>query len=174
MQGVHLTQAFETLHVDLAFLLLRLDTVKYTLLFGFIQSVVHVLAHIDTIKRWHGYIHVSRRYQGPEMAHKKGADQGSDMQAVGIGIRQNTNLVVTQGRQVITHRVDTQRYRNIVHFLRRQNFLGIHFPGVQNFAAQGQDGLEHPVPRLLRRATGGVALHQEQFAAHGVLPGTIR
>ena len=61
-----------------------------------------------------------------------------------------------------------------MHFLRRQNLLGVHFPGVQNLAAQGQDGLELPVPRLFCRAASGITLHQEQFAARRILPGTIR
>ena len=61
-----------------------------------------------------------------------------------------------------------------MYFLALQHAGAFHFPRVQDLAAQRHDGLRLAVPRLLRRATGGVAFHQEQFAAGGVLAGAVR
>ena len=60
-----------------------------------------------------------------------------------------------------------------MYFLRTQDFVGIHFPGVQDFTAQRQDGLEFTVAGLLGRAAGGIPFHQKQFAALAVLTGTV-
>ena len=47
--------------------------------------------------------------------------------------------------------------------------MRIHFPRVQDLAAQGHDRLELAVARLLGGAAGGVTLHQEQLAVLRIL-----
>ncbi len=54
-----------------------------------------------------------------------------------------------------------------------QHFAAVHFPGVQDLAAQRHDRLELLVARLLGRAAGGVTLHQEQLGTHRVLPRAV-
>ncbi len=60
-----------------------------------------------------------------------------------------------------------------MHFLAGEHFAAVHFPSVQNFAAQRQDGLKFLVPRLFGRASGGITLDQKQLGARRILPGTI-
>ena len=60
-----------------------------------------------------------------------------------------------------------------MHFRRGQYFLGIHFPGIQDFPPQGQYRLELAVPCLLGGSPRGVALHQEQLPLGGVLGSAI-
>ncbi|MNS58306.1 hypothetical protein D3C72_912210 [compost metagenome] len=60
-----------------------------------------------------------------------------------------------------------------MHFLAGQDFATVHFPGVEDLAAQRQDRLEFLVACLLGRATGRVTLDQEQFGAHRILAGAI-
>ena len=86
---------------------------------------------------------------------------GYTFAAVGIGVGQDTDLVVAQRGQVVTHRIDSQGYRDIVHFLGSENLLGIDFPGIQYLAAQGQDGLKLAAAGLLGRAASGVSLDEE-------------
>ena len=44
---------------------------------------------------------------------------------------------------------------------------------VQNFTAQGQDGLETAVAALFGGAAGGFTFHQVQFAVRGVFLGAV-
>ena len=57
------------------------------------------------------------RHQRPEVAHEQGADQGGDVQAVGVGVRQDADLVVAQAGQVVGGGVDAQRDGDVVHLL---------------------------------------------------------
>ena len=56
-----------------------------------------------------------------------------------------------------------------MHFLGAEHFSGIHLPSVQDLAAQRHHGLELAIPGGLRRATGRVALDQEQLAPVRIL-----
>ena len=96
------------------------------------------------------------------------------MSAVGIGIGENTDLVIAQGAEVIAVGIEADGDGDIMYFLRGEDLLAIDLPGVQNFTAQGHDGLKLATARLLRRTTGGVTLHQKQLRALGLATGTIR
>ncbi|SWI91030.1 Uncharacterised protein [Klebsiella pneumoniae] len=52
-----------------------------------------------------------------EVSDEQRAQQGCNVQTVGVGIRQNTNLAVAQLAQVVAIRVDTDGDRNVMHFL---------------------------------------------------------
>jgi hypothetical protein len=111
-------------------------------------------------------------HQRPEVAHEQGADQRRDVQAVGVGIGEDADLAVAQARQI----VEPGRRRgdgDVVHLLGGEDLAGVHLPGVQDLAAQGQDRLELAVAGLLGAAAGGVALHQEQLGALRVLAGAV-
>jgi hypothetical protein len=73
--------------------------------------------------------------------------------------------VIAQARQVCGARVNAERGRDVVHFLRREDVCGLDFPGVQDLAPQRHDRLERAVARLLGGPAGRVALDQEQLAA---------
>ena len=95
------------------------------------------------------------------------------MQAVGIGVRQNTNLVITQPRKVAGTRLDAERHTDVVHFLRPKHLGRFHFPGIKYFSTQRQNRLKFAVTRLFRRATGGIAFDQKQFRPFGIATGAI-
>ena len=107
------------------------------------------------------------------MLHEQGAQQGGDVQAVGVGIGEDADLAVSQAAQVGAARIDADGHGDVVHLLAAQHLAAVHFPGVQDLAAQRHDGLEFLAARLLGAAAGGVALHQEQLGAHRVLAGAI-
>ena len=76
--------------------------------------------------------------------------------------------MIPQIRQIFRTRRHTDGQADIVHLLGAHEFGLVHFPGVQDFSAQGQDSLELPVTRLLRRAAGRITLNQEKLAALGI------
>ena len=134
---------------------------------------MHLLAEVDAVQRRHGHIDVTGIHQGPEVLHEQGAQQGGDVQAVGVGIGEDADLAVSQAAQVGAARIDADGHGDVVHLLAAQHLAAVHFPGVQNLAAQRHDGLEFLAARLLGTAAGGVTLHQEQLGAHRVLAGAI-
>ena len=95
------------------------------------------------------------------------------MLAVGVGIREDTNLVVAQTRKIAGTRVDTDRHADVVHFLRRTNFARLKLPSVQDLAAQRHDGLKIFVARLLGGAARRVSFDQKEFRARGIIARTV-
>ncbi|MNJ49231.1 hypothetical protein D3C77_444500 [compost metagenome] len=112
--------------------------------------------------------------QRAEMLDEQRAEQGGDVQTVGVGVGQDADLAVTQLAHVGRAGIDADGHGNVVHFLAGQHFAAVDFPGVEDLAAQRQDGLELLVARLLGRTTGRVTLDQKQLGTHRVLPGAVR
>ena len=94
LHWVHLTQTFKALDVWLA--LLTLQLLQHAGFFFFRQRVVDLFTEIDTVQRRQRDVDVPLFHQGTEMSHKQRAQQGGNVQAIGIGIRQNTNFAVAQ------------------------------------------------------------------------------
>ncbi|MNH17217.1 hypothetical protein D3C79_768800 [compost metagenome] len=111
--------------------------------------------------------------QCPEVLNKQRTQQCGDVQTIGVSVGEDANLAIAQLRKVGCPRIDANGHGNVVHFLAGQDFATIYFPGVEDLAAQRQDGLEFLVPRLLGRTTGRVTLDQEQLGTHRVLARTI-
>ena len=107
------------------------------------------------------------------MSKEQSTNQRCDVQPIRIGIRQDTNLLIAQTLEIVTGRVNTQRHRDVMHFLGGKDLFRVHFPGIQNFPAQREDRLERAITRLLCRATGGVALNEKQLTARRVFDRTI-
>ena len=59
------------------------------------------------------------------MSQKQRADQRGDVQAIGVRISQNADLVITQLAQVGAAGLDPQRHGNVIHLLRGENFEGV-------------------------------------------------
>ena len=96
------------------------------------------------------------------------------MQAVGIRVGQNTNLVIAQASKIGAGGIHTNGQRDVVYFLGGQYLTGVDLPRVQNFSAQGHDGLKFSVSSLLGGAASRVTFHQKQFRSGGILAGAVR
>ncbi len=57
------------------------------------------------------------------MAYEQGANQGGNVQTVGVGIREDAHLVIAQAGEVVTGGVDPQGNGDIVYLLRGEDFL---------------------------------------------------
>lgn len=112
--------------------------------------------------------------QRAEVPDEQRAKQRRDVQAIGVGIRQNTNLAVAQLAQVVAIRIDTDGDGNIMHFLGSQHLIGRDFPGVQDFTFQRHDRLILAIARLLGRSARRIPFHKEQFGSVQILGGTVR
>ena len=113
-------------------------------------------------------------HQRAEMPQKQRAQQGGDVQAVGIGVGEYADLAITQAFQVTGTGVHAHGHRDIVHFTGRQHLGRFHLPCVEYLATQRHHRLKLAVARLLGGTAGGIPLHQEQFADGSVLQGTVR
>ena len=141
---------------------------QHAVLLVLVEGIEDLLADVDPVERRHGHIDVALVDQGSEMLNKEGAQQGGDVQTVRVRIREYAHLAVAQAGEILGVGIQTYGHRDVVHFLGGEHLTGLHLPGVQDLAAQGHDGLEFTVPRLLGAAARGVTLHQEEFALHGV------
>ena len=86
-----------------------------------VERVVDLLADVDAVERRHRDVDVAREHQRPEVAQEQRAEQRRDVQAVGVGVGEDADLVVAQARDVGRARVDAERDRDVVHFLRAEH-----------------------------------------------------
>ena len=56
-----------------------------------------------------------------------------------------------------------------MNFIVGENTVATDFPGVEHFAAQGQNGLEVFIATLFSRTTGGVTFDEEKFVDGDIL-----
>ena len=71
------------------------------------------------------------------MFDEQRAQQGGNVQPVGIRIRQYAHLVVPQPTEIRARWVHAYGQRNVMHFLRSEYLIGVHFPSIQDFARRG-------------------------------------
>ena len=107
------------------------------------------------------------------MLEEQRGQQGGDVQAVGVRVGQDHHLAVAQATDVVLAGIAADGDGQVVHFFGGQDRGAGHFPGVEDLAAQRQDGLEILVACLLGAAAGRVAFHQEQFGARQVLADAV-
>ena len=112
-------------------------------------------------------------HQRAEVLHKQRAQQRGDVQTIGVRIREDTDLAVAQLAQIVAVRIDTDRDRDIVDFLRGQHFIRRDLPGVQDLTLERHDRLIFTIPRLLGRPARRVPFHEEQFGTVEILRGTV-
>ena len=102
-----------------------------------------------------------------EVAEKQGEQQHLDMRAVHVGVTQDADLAVAQAthvrRVVRAVGIDADGDRNVVDLGVGEQPVAVDLPGVQNLAAQGQDGLVFFVAAHFGAAPGRVALDQKDL-----------
>jgi hypothetical protein len=109
---------------------------------------------------------------GAGSAQEQGAQQGGDVQAVGVGVGEDADLAVAQADR--SSLPGSSRWRRRCRALpARPAPRRIRPPRCSGScrAAAGWPGT--PVARLLGRAAGGVALDQEQLGARRILRGAV-
>ena len=95
------------------------------------------------------------------------------MQSIRIGIRQNTDFIITQFAQVVRIRINANGNGNVVDFFTGKHRIRRHFPRVQNLASQGHNRLKMSITCLFCRATCRIPFHQKQLCAISQITATI-
>ena len=115
-----------------------------------------------------------------EVTEEQRHDQRVDVRSIDIGIGHDNHLLVAQLVDVgfltvfaVQAEANTQCLNDVVHFIAFEGFVPHGFFYVQDFTAQGQDGLVLTVSSLLGRSACRVTLDEEQFAFFGVLAGAV-
>ena len=90
---------------------------KDAILLRLIERIEHIFTNIDPIQRRHSHKDMACAYQWPEMPQKQRTDKRGNVKTIRVGVRENTDLLVTESFEVITHWIDTQRHGDIVHLL---------------------------------------------------------
>ncbi|KAF5036929.1 hypothetical protein DSECCO2_569990 [anaerobic digester metagenome] len=105
------------------------------------------------------------------LPEEEGQQQGADVRAVHVGVGHDDDLVIAQlvvVGVVLAYPCAHGRDEGL-HFLVGQHLVEAGALGVQDLAAQRQDGLGGGVAALLGRTACGVTFHDEQFRFRRVL-----
>ena len=152
--------------------LFRLGIGKVGLIFG-----------VDLIQRGFRDIHIPLIDEGGGQAVEHRQHQGADLITIHISIGTDDDLVKAQvvqikGSQVLivaaaqlhaaAHHAD-----QVCDNVRLENAGVIGLQAVQDLAANGHDSLELRIAALFDRAHSGIALHDVQFAAGGILGAAV-
>ena len=96
------------------------------------------------------------------------------MGAVHIGVGHDHYLVIAQfGKIEVFINARPHSADNRADLFVSQNPVEPCFLHIENLAAQGQDGLDPPIPALLGRPSGGVPLHQKELTFLRILAATV-
>ncbi len=102
--------------------------------------------------------------QRGHVAEEEGQQQRADVAAVHIGIGHDDDAPVAQAGQVeVIADAGAEGRDERLDFVVPQDLVQAGALGVQDLAAQGQDGLEVAVAALLGRAAGRVAFHDVEL-----------
>ncbi len=86
---------------DLAADVLRVDAIEDAGALGVVERVEDLLAHVDAIQRRHRDVHVPGQHQRPEVPQEQRAQQRRDVLTVGVGVREDADLVIAQAVEVL-------------------------------------------------------------------------
>ena len=93
-------------------------------------------------------------------------EKGANVRAVNVGVRHDDHAVVAEALRVIVFSEPrAQRCNQCRDLLVGQHAFRARLLDVQDLASERQDGLELPVPALLGRPAGRLALDDVQLAA---------
>ena len=153
-----------------------------------LDVVIHVflaLLALDLVERRLGDVDLAGANQFGHLPEEEGQEQGADVGSVHVGIGHDNDAAVAQlgdieaafllavaillrladaGADGRDHRLD---------FVILKKLVFARFLDVDQFAADGEDGLVTPIAPLFGRAAGGIALDNVKFGQFRVALGTV-
>ena len=136
---------------------------------GFVERIENLLADVDAVQRRHRDVDVTGHRPAGGSAARTARTAAWRCARRRNRRRRGCRSCRSAARRDRRAGIDTDGNGDVVHFLRREHFGRVDFPGVEDLAAQRHDRLELAVARLLRRAAGRIAFDQEQLGAAAVL-----
>ena len=151
------------------FRFLRLELLDHPLALLVVLRVARDLAGADAVQRRLGEVEVAVLDDLGHVAVEEGHQQRADVRAVDVRVGQQDDLVVAQlgdVERLADARAEGDDQRPDL--LAREHLVDARLLDVEHLAEHRQHGLEVPVTALLGRATGRVALDDEQLAPRRV------
>src|SRR5579885_1200643 len=127
---------------------------------------MYLLADFDVVERRLRNVEMAFGDERLHVAIEEGEQERANVCAVHVGVAHDDDAPVAQLRHVeVFAHPHAERGNDVLDLFARQHTVQPRPLDVEDFAAQGQDGLEVAVTALFRAPTGTVSLHQIQFAA---------
>ena len=142
----------------------------------FLRIEVDVLLPLDArlVEGRHRRIDVPVLDERAHIAEEEGEEQNADMRAVDVGIRHGDDAVVAQLALVeIVQNAATEGGDHRLDLRVFEHAVEPHLLDVENFTAEGQDGLEAPVSARFCGTACRIALDDINFAQLGAAVGTV-
>ena len=120
----------------------------------------------DLVERRAGEVDAAGVEQAGQVAVEEGQEQRGDVVAVAVGVGQEDDLAVAEaGRVEVLVDAAAEGADEVGQLLVVEQLGLVGLLGVEDLAAQGEDGLDVAVAPLLGGAAGGVPLDDEQLGA---------
>ena len=125
-----------------------------------------MFAVFDFVQRRLCDVNMAALHQLRHLAIEEGQQQGANMGAIDIGIGHDDDAVVAQfvGVEIVFADIGAQGRDQEQDFIAGEQFFVTRFFHIQNFAAQGQNGLKFAIAPLFGRAPRRVTLDDVDFA----------
>ena len=138
--------------------------------FAVVLDVLLEAAFLDFVKRRLRDVNIVALDQLRHVAEEEGEQQGADVRAVDVGVGHEDDFAVADlgGVEVVFADAAAERGDHGADFLVAEHLVVAGFFDVEDFALEGQDGLEAAIAALLGGAAGAFALDQVEFAAVGI------
>ena len=126
---------------------------------------------VHTVQRRLGDVDKAALHHFLILPEEKGQQQGADVRSVHVGVCHDDDFMVAQLVEVGVFLADTSAHGGDerLHFLVGKHLVKAGAFRVQDFAAQGQNGLIFWITPLLCRTTCRITFHDEQFGFNGIL-----
>ena len=170
--GVHLAEPLESLDVWL--LPPRGLALEDAVAVGVVEGPVGLLADVDSVERRLADEDAPGVDERLHVSIEKGEQERGDVVAVRVGVGEQKDAAIAKSREVaVAADAAAERLGDVLVFAVAGDAVARGLFGVQDFAAQGEDGLCGPVASLFGGAAGRVALDEEEFAFFGLVGGAV-
>ena len=161
---VHLAEALEPVHLDLAALVLGLERAQR----GFVLEVVALLAEVGAEQRRLRDVDEAVLHQLGDLPVEERQQQRADVAAVDVGVGHEDDLVVAELVEVeLVADAGADRLDQRLDLLVLEHPVEAGALDVEDLPADREDGLRARIARLLGAAAGAVALDDEELALAG-------
>ena len=169
---VHFAKPFVTLDIRIV---LTAHLVKFLLQFIVTVSIRVVLARTNEIKGRLGNKNIAISDEGLHVSVEERQEQRPDVGPIDISIGHDDDLAVTDFTEIEFIANPAAKGRDHgADFIVVQHLVQAGLLHVEDFAAQGQDGLEGTVTALFGAAASGVPFDDVDFRFFRILTGTVR
>src|SRR5579859_3566219 len=156
---VHLAQTFVAAHLWLFAVVAGFVFLDEAVALFLGVDIMDGLTHLDVVERWLGDIEMPAGDKRLHVAIEEGQQQGANVRPVNVGVAHDNDAAVAQLGDVETFVYARANGRDdIFDLFIFQDFVQTHTLDIEDFAAQGQDGLEVTVASLFRAPSSTISL----------------